>query len=98
MPALQIKAETAHAADPPSRHCRDTLRIETASVTALCRFARAIGVSEEIAVVTYRREVKRLSAIAKVTRYVPLLAEKRAREALRGLAFESSSDSLADAE
>ena len=70
--------DTAAVAVPPSNTREDTLQI-----TALCRFARTLGISEEIAIITYRNELQRLKADAKVMRYVTLLADKAARDALR---------------
>jgi hypothetical protein len=56
---------------------------EIVRVTALCRFARSIGISEEIAITTYRQELRRLSSAAKVTSFVPLLVEKSVKDLLR---------------
>ena len=58
-------------------------REPSAHVEALRRFARRRGIAEESAVETYERERGRLAREAKVERYVGVLAEKRAKQALR---------------
>jgi hypothetical protein len=46
-------------------------------------FARGLGIPEEVAVATYEREMRELGADAKVERFVPVIAEKRVKDALR---------------
>jgi hypothetical protein len=60
----------------------DKKREEAAHVLALRRFARGLGVPEDAAMETYQRELDRLCAGAKVTRFVGIIAEKRAKDAL----------------
>lgn len=83
--------DTAAVALPPSNTREDTLQI-----TALCRFARTLGISEEIAIIAYRNELQRLKADAKVTHYVTLLADKAARDALRKRARQADCDPLTE--
>lgn len=53
-----------------------------AHVDALRRFAQRKEISEEVLVATYEIERRRLTAGAKVERFVDILAEKRAKRAL----------------
>jgi len=49
----------------------------------LCSFARAFGIADEIAIGIYEAEYRRLSSGATIKRYVSVIAEKRAKDALR---------------
>ena len=49
----------------------------------LCSYARGIGIAEEIAIEIYEAECERLSAAATIKRYIGVIAEKHAKEALR---------------
>lgn len=52
-------------------------------MAVLFREAKASGISEEIAIAIYNTEFQRLSAVATVKRFVAVIAERRARDALR---------------
>lgn len=52
-------------------------------LAGLRSFARNIGVYEERAVALYEEERLHLRAVAKVTRYVDVIAEKRTKEQLK---------------
>jgi hypothetical protein len=56
---------------------------ETAHLQLLRGLARNLGIPEDAADATYVREVTTLRASASVQRYVSLIAEKRAKNALR---------------
>jgi hypothetical protein len=53
-----------------------------AHLDALRRFARRTDISEELLVALYESERRRLTAGAKVERFVDILAEKRVKRAL----------------
>lgn len=57
-------------------------RERTSQVNSVRKFARDRAVSEEFAVAVYEREWQRLREHARVHRYVGILAEKRAKEAV----------------
>jgi hypothetical protein len=53
---------------------------------ALLDFAQSLGVPVETAAATYDREERALRSGAKVDRFVSLIAQKRARDAIRHVA------------
>ena len=53
------------------------------NLSPLCSFARGVGVAEEIAIGIYEAEYHRLSANARIKRYVAVIAEKRTKDMLR---------------
>lgn len=57
-------------------------RERTSQVNSVRQYARERAVSEEFAVAVYEREWRRLFEHARVRRYVGILAEKRAKEAV----------------
>jgi hypothetical protein len=62
----------------------DQTRLQHAAhLDALRRFARRKKISEDLVVAVYESERHRLTAGAKVERFVDVLAEKRAKRALR---------------
>jgi hypothetical protein len=63
----------------------DKKREEAAHLLALRRFAHGLGVSEDAALDTYQRELDSLSAGAKITRFVEIIAEKRTKDVLLSL-------------
>jgi hypothetical protein len=63
----------------PDRHRLE----EAAQLIGLREFARALAVPEELAIAVYERELLRLREGARVERFVGILAEKRAKDALR---------------
>jgi hypothetical protein len=56
---------------------------QAAHLDALRKFARGQKISEDVAVAVYEGERRQLTEGAKVERYVDILAEKRAKRALR---------------
>lgn len=54
-----------------------------APISALRRYARTRGLDEEAAVQIYAREADRLGRAARITKFVPVLAEKHTKEVLR---------------
>lgn len=54
-----------------------------AQLDALRKFARRKKISEDVVVAVFERERHRLTEGAKVERFVDVLAEKRAKRALR---------------
>ena len=64
---------------------RDQTPLEHAAHRRAVRdFARVHKIAEDSAVAIYEREWHRLGERAKVTRYIGILAEKRAKQALAG--------------
>jgi hypothetical protein len=64
---------------------RDQIPLEHAAHRRAVRdFARAHRIAEDSAVAIYEREWHRLGERAKVRRYIGILAEKRAKQALAG--------------
>lgn len=57
-----------------------------ASLNALRNFARVNGIAEDIAVETYERELQQVGAGARIERFVAIIAEKHAKDALRSRA------------
>ena len=55
-------------------------------IAALRRFARAEGIYEAFAVLSFRQELQRLSQEARVERFVAVIAEKRTKDAIRAAA------------
>jgi hypothetical protein len=53
---------------------------------ALCDFAHSLGVPVETAAATYDREMRVLRNGAKVDRFVGVIAQKRAKDAIRHVA------------
>lgn len=70
-----------HADENPSM-IEDKKNAEAAHLIALRKFASRIGLSEETAMDTYWQEIQSLSAGAKVTGFVEIIAEKRTKDAL----------------
>jgi hypothetical protein len=62
-----------------------------AQIVAVRRFARDLGVHEESAVAVFEAQVRSLQSQARVTRYIAVLAEKRAKDALRHAARSAPS-------
>jgi len=60
-----------------------TERERTSQLHSLRKFARDRAVPEEFAIAVYEREWQHLHEHARVHRYVGVLAEKRARNAVR---------------
>jgi len=65
----------------------------SAHLAGLQSFARGAGLHEVSVVEIYEAERERLSAGARITRYVGVLAEKRARDRLRETARARTSRS-----
>jgi len=59
-------------------------------LAGLRSFAQAKGLYEESVVEIYEAELERLNSTARITRYVGVLAEKRARDQLREAARKKS--------
>ena len=60
-----------------------TERERSSQVNSVRKFARDRAVSEEFAVAVYEREWHRLTEGARLHRFVGILAEKRAKDAVR---------------
>jgi hypothetical protein len=56
---------------------------QTAHLSALRNFARSIALPESLAITLYQQELRDLRDKARVDRFVSVLAEKRAKDALR---------------
>ncbi len=57
--------------------------LRSAQIVALRRFARSVGVYEEFAVAIFEEQVRSLEVQARVTRFIGVLAERRAKDAIR---------------
>jgi hypothetical protein len=80
---LRLALERSASTHPDQIHLMiEDAQCEDAAVMALRRFARDIGVPEDAAMNTYRRELENLSAGAKVTGFVAIIAEKKTKDAL----------------
>ena len=64
-------------------------------VNAVRSFARVNGISEDLAVEIYERELAQLGSDAKIERFVAVLAEKHAKDALMSQARPRFGRSLA---
>ena len=62
---------------------RQDICLERNSILGLRLFAKARGIGEDVAQTIYELEFNRLSAHARVRRFVPLLAEKHVKAVLR---------------
>lgn len=66
----------------------DAARLDVKSILdALRKFARANGIPENLAIDVYDRERKWLTERAKVQAFVGILAERRAKDALRRMKY-----------
>jgi hypothetical protein len=75
---------------PPARRQEDTNFVKNvtqtevaASLNALRGFARVCGIAEGTAVEVYERELRQLGSGAVIDRFVAVIAEKHAKDALR---------------
>jgi hypothetical protein len=75
----------------------DHSRLQNAShLSALRTLARSMAVSETVAVDLYERELHHLRDGARVDRFVSILAEKRAKDALRKMTHRREAPRRAD--